>query len=90
MKFAIIRVGYRGYTEGKLVLDERFEEYVEGAAHNGIAVGVYFVTQSPSDIPGDVLAQLSNRVQHGLRAYTPADQKGAAAGAQSRRSGAGE
>lgn len=37
-------------------------------------VGVYFVTQSPSDIPGDVLAQLSNRVQHGLRAYTPAEQ----------------
>ena len=38
-------------------------------------VGVYFVTQSPTDIPNDVLAQLSNRVQHGLRAYTPAEQK---------------
>ena len=38
-------------------------------------VGVYFVTQSPSDIPDDVLAQLSNRVQHALRAYTPAEQK---------------
>lgn len=38
-------------------------------------VGVYFITQSPSDIPGEVLAQLSNRVQHGLRAYTPAEQK---------------
>ena len=38
-------------------------------------VGVYFVTQSPSDIPGDVLAQLSNRVQHALRAYTPAELK---------------
>ena len=46
-------------------------------------VGVYFITQSPSDIPGEVLAQLSNRVQHGLRAYTPAEQKAvkAAAGA---------
>ncbi len=38
-------------------------------------VGVYFVTQSPTDIPGDVLAQLGNRVQHALRAYTPAEQK---------------
>ena len=38
-------------------------------------VGVYFITQSPSDVPGEVLAQLSNRVQHGLRAYTPAEQK---------------
>ena len=38
-------------------------------------VGIYFISQSPSDIPDDVLAQLSNRVQHGLRAYTPAEQK---------------
>ena len=38
-------------------------------------VGAYFITQSPSDIPNEVLAQLSNRVQHGLRAYTPAEQK---------------
>jgi len=38
-------------------------------------VGVYFVTQSPSDIPDEVLAQLSNKIQHGLRAYTPAEQK---------------
>lgn len=38
-------------------------------------VGVYFITQSPSDIPDEVLAQLSNRIQHGLRAYTPAEQK---------------
>ncbi len=38
-------------------------------------VGVYFVTQSPSDIPNDVLAQLSNRVQHALRAYTPDEMK---------------
>ena len=45
-------------------------------------VGVYFVTQSPSDIPDDVLAQLSNRVQHALRAYTPAEQKCVRAAAQ--------
>ena len=45
-------------------------------------VGVYFVTQSPSDIPGDVLAQLSNRIQHALRAYTPAEQKAVRAAAR--------
>lgn len=38
-------------------------------------VGIYFISQSASDIPDDVLAQLSNRVQHALRAYTPAEQK---------------
>lgn len=38
-------------------------------------VGIYFVTQAPTDIPDEVLAQLSNRIQHGLRAYTPAEQK---------------
>ena len=46
-------------------------------------VGVYFITQSPSDIPDEVLAQLSNRIQHGLRAYTPAEQKAVRAAAQS-------
>ncbi|MDO4501748.1 MAG: DUF853 family protein [Coriobacteriia bacterium] len=46
-------------------------------------VGVYFITQSPSDIPNPVLAQLSNRVQHGLRAYTPAEQKAVKVAAQS-------
>ena len=38
-------------------------------------VGVYFVTQSPMDLPGDVLAQLGNRIQHALRAYTPQEAK---------------
>lgn len=46
-------------------------------------VGVYFITQSPSDIPDEVLAQLSNRIQHGLRAYTPAEQKAVRAAAES-------
>ena len=46
-------------------------------------VGVYFITQSPSDIHDEVLAQLSNRIQHGLRAYTPAEQKAVRAAAQS-------
>lgn len=45
-------------------------------------VGIYFITQSPSDIPDEVLAQLSNRIQHGLRAYTPAEQKTVRAAAQ--------
>ena len=45
-------------------------------------VGIYFISQSPSDIPGDVLAQLSNRVQHALRAYTPAEQKSVRAAAK--------
>ena len=45
-------------------------------------VGIYFATQSPSDIPNDVLAQLSNRVQHALRAYTPAEQKSIRAAAK--------
>ncbi|MCV4754029.1 DUF853 domain-containing protein, partial [Escherichia coli] len=38
-------------------------------------VGVYFVTQSPADIPDKVLAQLGNRIQHALRAYTPKEQE---------------
>ena len=46
-------------------------------------VGVYFISQSPTDIPNQVLAQLGNKVQHALRAYTPADQKAVRAAAQS-------
>ena len=45
-------------------------------------VGVYFVTQSPKDVPPDVLGQLGNRVQHALRAFTPDDQKALAAAAR--------
>ncbi len=52
-------------------------------------VGVYFISQSPSDIPNDVLAQLSNRVQHALRAYTPAEQKAVRAAAQAFRANPG-
>lgn len=46
-------------------------------------VGVYFISQSPTDIPNQVLAQLGNKIQHALRAYTPADQKAVRAAAQS-------
>ena len=45
-------------------------------------VGVYFVTQNPLDIPDTVLAQLGNRVQHALRAFTPRDQKAVKAAAE--------
>lgn len=48
-------------------------------------VGVYFVTQSPSDVPNTVLGQLSHRVQHALRAFTPADQKAVQVAAQTMR-----
>jgi DNA helicase HerA-like ATPase len=46
-------------------------------------VGIFFVTQNPADVPEVVLAQLGNRVQHALRAYTPAEQKGLRAAAAS-------
>ena len=46
-------------------------------------VGVYFCTQNPRDIPDGVLAQLGNRIQHALHAYTPADQKAVRAAADS-------
>ena len=46
-------------------------------------VGIYFITQNPADIPDEVLGQLGNKVQHALRAYTPKEQKGAKAAAQS-------
>lgn len=46
-------------------------------------VGIFFITQTPADIPDEVLAQLNNRVQHALRAYTPAEQKAVRTAAQS-------
>jgi DNA helicase HerA-like ATPase len=46
-------------------------------------VGIYFITQSPTDVPDLVLSQLGNRFQHALRAYTPTDQKAVKAAAQS-------
>lgn len=46
-------------------------------------VGIYFITQSPSDIPDSILGQLGNKIQHALRAYTPKDQKAVKAAAES-------
>ncbi len=48
VEYAIIRLGYRGYDKGGLVLDELYEENIEGALKEGVAVGVYFVTQAIS------------------------------------------
>ncbi len=65
------------------VLVQKIEQVVKLIRSKG--VGIYFVTQSPGDIPDSVLAQLSNRVQHALRAYTPSEQKAVRAAAQSLR-----
>jgi DNA helicase HerA-like ATPase len=61
------------FTDAPAVLVEKVEQVVRLIRSKG--VGVYFVTQNPIDIPDTVLGQLSNRVQHALRAYTPRDQK---------------
>ena len=61
-------------------LVEKVEQVVKLIRSKG--VGVYFITQQPSDIPDSVLAQLGNKVQHALRAYTPAEQKAVRAAAQ--------
>ncbi len=60
---------------------QKIEQVVKLVRSKG--VGVYFATQNPADIPGGVLAQLGNKVQHALRAYTPAEKKGVKAAAES-------
>ena len=69
------------FSDAPPVLVEKVEQVVRLIRSKG--VGVYFVTQNPADIPGKVLAQLGNRVQHALRAYTPQEQKGVRAAASS-------
>ena len=54
-------------------LTDKLEQIIRLIRSKG--VGIYFVTQSPTDIPEDILGQLGNRVQHALRAFTPKDQK---------------
>ena len=71
------------FADAPKVLLERIELVVRLVRSKG--VGVYFVTQNPTDIPDAVLAQLGNRVQHALRAYTPRDQKAVRATAQTMR-----
>ena len=61
-------------------LTDKLEQIIRLIRSKG--VGIYFITQSPTDIPDEILAQLSNRVQHALRAFTPKEQKGVRAAAQ--------
>ncbi len=68
------------FDKAPKVLLEKIEQVVRLIRSKG--VGVYFITQSPSDIPEDILGQLGNRVQHALRAFTPKDQKAVRVAAQ--------
>ena len=68
------------FDEAHLLFDDASEAFLDSVAQTvrlirSKGVGVFFVTQTPKDVPADVLAQLGNRVQHALRAYTPDDAK---------------
>ena len=61
------------FTDTSKALLDKIEQVIRLIRSKG--VGIYFITQSPADIPENILGQLGNRVQHALRAYTPKDQK---------------
>ena len=61
------------FTDTSKALLDKIEQVIRLVRSKG--VGIYFITQSPTDIPENILGQLGNRVQHALRAYTPKDQK---------------
>ena len=61
------------FTDASKTMIRKIEQTVRLIRSKG--VGLYFISQSPSDIPDSILAQLSNRIQHGLRAYTARDRK---------------
>lgn len=71
------------FKDAPKALLQKVEQVVRLIRSKG--VGVYFITQSPDDIPDTVLAQLGNKIQHALRAYTPKDQKALKAAADSYR-----
>ena len=75
------------FNDAPRALLEKIEQVVRLIRSKG--VGVYFVSQSPLDIPDNVLGQLGNRVQHALRAFTPRDQKAVKAAAETFRSNPG-
>jgi DNA helicase HerA-like ATPase len=75
------------FNDAPAALLEKIEQVVRLIRSKG--VGVYFVTQSPLDIPDAVLGQLGNRVQHALRAFTPRDQKAVRAAAETFRASPG-
>lgn len=69
------------FDDAPKVLVDKIEQMVKLIRSKG--VGIYFCTQNPKDVPDGVLAQLNNKVQHGLRAYTPSEQKSVKAAADS-------
>jgi hypothetical protein len=69
------------FRDAPKALLEKVEQVVRLIRSKG--VGVYFITQNPADIPDTVLGQLGNRVEHALRAYTPVEQRGLKAAADS-------
>ncbi len=69
------------FKDAPKALLDKIEQVVKLIRSKG--VGVYFCTQNPRDIPDGVLAQLGNKIQHALHAYTPSDQKAVKAAAQS-------
>ncbi|HYT96731.1 MAG TPA: helicase HerA-like domain-containing protein, partial [Casimicrobiaceae bacterium] len=71
------------FTDAPKILLDKIEQVVRLIRSKG--VGVYFVTQNPSDVPDTVLGQLGNRVQHALRAFSPRDQKAIKAAAETMR-----
>jgi hypothetical protein len=71
------------FGDAPKALQEKIEQVVRLIRSKG--VGVYFVTQNPLDVPDLVLAQLGNRIQHALRAFTPRDQKAVKAAAETLR-----
>lgn len=71
------------FNDAPQVLLDKIEQVIRLIRSKG--VGVYFVSQNPSDIPDAVLGQLGNRVQHALRAFTPKDQKAVKTAAQTMR-----
>ena len=68
------------FEDTSKALVDKIEQVIRLIRSKG--VGIYFVTQSPTDIPENILGQLGNRVQHALRAYTPKDQKAVKAAAE--------
>ena len=69
------------FSDASKALLEKIEQVIKLIRSKG--VGIYFCTQNPSDIPSGVLSQLGNKIQHALRAFTPAEQKGIKAAADS-------
>ena len=68
------------FDEAHLLFDDASEAFLESVTQTvrlirSKGVGIFFVTQTPRDVPGEVLGQLGNRVQHALRAFTPDDEK---------------